>query len=197
MEPPMSNEEIFRLIRNGQEGRNEVAKFFMLDDRLNNGVKKVMTSIKPGWFDHEFREVFDTMIMLFEKKVLTDHDFKIEKNRNSYLFMIARNSYLKMLSDQDPLFELPEDFELTSEEAPVESVIENSEVKEMLEDLFDKVGEGCKEVLFLWAQGFSMEEIREKLDKSTEGNVRKKKHDCIKKVQKYLDDHPGLKDMLR
>lgn len=193
----MSNEEIFKLIRDGERGRNVVAKHFYQQTSLQNGIKKVMSSIKAGGED-DFWDIFDLTIMSFFKKTLKDDTFEIEKNMNSYLFMIARNLWIQELRKRNKLpDELPADYELDDNNRSVQLLLEDEDLKKWLEQIMANIGEVCKQVLMLWAQGEKMKDIQEMVELPSVEAARKRKHDCWKKLLKYLDQNPGLKDLLR
>ncbi|MDX1478057.1 MAG: sigma-70 family RNA polymerase sigma factor [Saprospiraceae bacterium] len=50
--------------------------------------------------------------------------------------------------------------------------------RQLLESLLSRLGERCKDVLILWANGYSMREIADKLGLSSEAMARKTKYKC-------------------
>ena len=195
----MTIEEIFALIRSGPEGQEKVAEYWYSDTQLINGVKKVMNGVRRRWGEDDFWSVFNLMIVGFIKRVVKDDDFFIEKNLNSYLLKIAKNLWLRQVTNKNnQLAELPQDFELTnSDEGHYALLLENRELSNWLHKLLDQIGTTCKQVLLMWASGHKMLEIMERLGFETAGNTRKRKHDCLRRLEKYLDDHPGFKELLR
>jgi len=73
----------------------------------------------------------------------------------------------------------------------------NFELKEVLTKLLLQISDDCKEVLLLWALKYKMSEIAEKLNYSSESYSKKKKHVCLKKLIRVLENDLKLKEELR
>lgn len=63
----------------------------------------------------------------------------------------------------------------------------SEERKETLDQLLSRLGERCKNVLILWASGYSMREIAEKLNLSSEAMARKTKYKCKSQLLDMVD----------
>lgn len=68
----------------------------------------------------------------------------------------------------------------------------HKELKSLLDKQLSVIGEKCKNTLFLWAQGYSMKEIMQKLSFVSVESTRKRKHTCLKKLLKHVDDNEQL-----
>ena len=78
-------------------------------------------------------------------------------------------------------------FDDATTESP-ETHLLNKEKIEILDGLLSKLGERCKSVLLMWANGYSMREITAKLDFSSEVMARKTKFKCKEKLVKIVYD---------
>lgn len=63
----------------------------------------------------------------------------------------------------------------------------SEERSSMLDQLLSRLGERCKRVLVLWASGYSMREIAEKLGLSSEAMARKTKYKCKGQLLALVD----------
>jgi RNA polymerase sigma factor (sigma-70 family) len=68
-----------------------------------------------------------------------------------------------------------------------EEVLLTGEKKEAVDALLSRLGEKCKRVLLLWAGGYSMHEIADKLQLSSDAMARKTKYKCKNQLMKMLD----------
>lgn len=64
-----------------------------------------------------------------------------------------------------------------------ESILYDSEEHYTLEKAFEQLGSRCKEVLMLWINQYSMHEIAEKMNLSSDAMARKIKFQCFKKLK--------------
>lgn len=60
------------------------------------------------------------------------------------------------------------------------------EENEKLEAAFMKLGERCQQILLLWVNRFSMEEIAQQMHLPNEGMARKIKFQCFKKLKAFI-----------
>ena len=74
-----------------------------------------------------------------------------------------------------------------------ESLLIDDERRAILDSLLGKLGKRCKDVLLLWAGGYSMDEIAVKLELSSEAMARKTKYKCKNQLMTLISDlHPDL-----
>ena len=68
-----------------------------------------------------------------------------------------------------------------------ENQLISEERRTMLNQLLSRLGERCKRVLILWASGYSMREIAEKLELSSEAMARKTKYKCKSQLMEMVE----------
>lgn len=192
----MSQEELFRLIRSGRTGREKAARHLYGDLRLRNSVRKAISFGVVN--DSDFWDIYHTMIVQFFKYVVKNPEFTLSRPYYAYLSKSARNLWYMRLRKKNRLPEsLPEGFDIPERDTKSAlEVLENQEHRNLIRKVLALLGTKCKEVLLLWAQGKKMDEIRIDLGFSTVEAVRKRKYDCLKKISKYLDENPQIKELL-
>lgn len=68
-----------------------------------------------------------------------------------------------------------------------EYLLIDDEKKAILNEILGKLGGKCKEVLIMWAGGYSMEEIATAVGLSSEAMARKTKYKCKNQLMELLD----------
>lgn len=68
-----------------------------------------------------------------------------------------------------------------------EYLLLNDERRAVLDHVLNKLGERCKKVLLMWAGGYSMEEIAQILELSSEAMARKTKYKCKNQLMELMD----------
>ena len=191
------NKEVLKLIRSGSAGREKVANSFYQNDKLKNGIKKVLSKI-CNLEEHDFWHVFDYTIVSFFKSVLKKPNFEIKKNLHSYLFVISKNIWLQELKKRgkNNISLENQHSQIESKECSAQLMIEHNELKELLRKVLNNLKKSHKEVLSLWASGFSMKEIQLELNLTSIEATRKRKFDALKKLNQYFNNNPGKKVML-
>jgi len=72
------------------------------------------------------------------------------------------------------------------EDLTPESILFEKEEQYKLENAFAQLGPKCQEVLMLWLNQYSMAEIAQKLNLSSDAMARKVKFECFKKLKEYV-----------
>lgn len=124
-------------------------------------------------------------------------NYKGEGSIKGYLFGICRNIWLKKLNkeirhrDETNVMKVEEiDYQTP------EYYLIDEEKKSIIDNVLSRLGEMCKKVLTFWKLNYSMKEIAEEVGYKSEGVVRKKKHQCMKKLIKLVKEKPELKELL-
>lgn len=85
---------------------------------------------------------------------------------------------------------------IKTDHTPESLIIDQTKV-EQLDQLLQKLGKNCKEVLLHWANGYSMKEIAVMMEYKSDMMAKKKKYKCFKEMLNYLEEHPEIKNVLR
>lgn len=164
--------------------------FFL--DKIKNFV------IKNSGSQQDYEDILNDGIMAFLKMCMKK-DFIISTEPRSYLYGLIRNLWLSHLRKNKiklkHLSAIQNEENVT--ESDIESVMIQKEKKYALDKVLSLLSHTCQEVLTMWAYNISMTDIAQQTDLSSAGTVRKKKHDCLKKLNNILKANPSLKKKLR
>lgn len=141
--------------------------------------------------------------MSVEAMVILDRNvregkFRFESSLKSYVLSIAKFNWFNQLRKQKRVDYTDDNIILDQKvEANPESGFINEEKKEILMKTMSQLGERCQKVLQLWMLNYSMNEIADQMDLSSEGMARKTKYQCFKKLKEMIRNHPELENLLK
>jgi DNA-directed RNA polymerase specialized sigma24 family protein len=190
-------EEILDRIRATPNQRQEVIKMMISDTKLKHDIQ-VYVQKNKGSAD-EALMVFHDSVIAFTKKVFTDQSFTLSSSYNSYIFGIAKNIWftrLKVASRMPVMVDAVGTYD-ELQESDFSRFLFRKEKIDILHKILDRLKNNCKEVLLMWAGGYHMQEIADKLGLTSEGNARKRKFDCYKGLMEWLDENPSLLNELK
>jgi RNA polymerase sigma factor (sigma-70 family) len=128
--------------------------------------------------------VQDSFIILVDK--IREENFDV-KSLGGYWIGIAKMLFLNQLKkDRRVIYvnEVEEQYGL--EELTPESILFEKEKQYTLENAFAQLGPRCQEILMLWLNHYSMDEIAQKMNLSSSAMARKVKFECFKKLKAYV-----------
>jgi RNA polymerase sigma factor (sigma-70 family) len=186
---------ILSQIRGSSEERQRSIGFIVADAKLRDDILKHV--ISHGGTDDDGRTVLHDSVLVFVKRIFSDHDFVLESSVEAYIFGIARLQWQMFLrkNKQNPLSQAEEIQE--SHVGRQEQFVIDGEKYEALQKVLSKISPKCREVLLYWAGGYSMLEIAKLCGYESDGMARKKKCECFKSLVKLLQDHPSLLKQLK
>lgn len=187
--------EAVNKINNSSSERDKVVTIIFQDDRLKALIKNYVT--KHGGSEADAEWVFDEMIVQFLKTVFGKNGAVYTGELNAYLTGIGHNIWYHELKKLGRYSELKEQHLADKIEPGPEPIFLNNEKYKLLEVVLTKLRANCRAVLMHWANGFSMQEIAEKLNYQSEGMARKKKSQCMAELNDFLINHPNIKDQLK
>lgn len=125
--------------------------------------------------------------------------FAGESSLEGYLYGICRNIWFKRYQKQVREAEVLEGFAAQQEVGPgpdPEANLIDQERENQLLALLDHLGETCKKVLVLWKMSYNMKEIAARMSYASEGMARKKKHQCMRRLIKLIEENPAWEAFL-
>ena len=128
---------------------------------------------------------------------IRNQNFEHRSALKTYLQGICRNIWLSQLRKQHNWRRV--EVLLKEEKASADSphkLLEQKELKEKVDGVFDLLPEACRQVLKMWTLGYSMREIAANAGYKSDGVVRKKKRLCLVKLMQALQDQPDLLQQL-
>ena len=183
-------------IRSGKAGRDGVLVSLYHDKVLRTKVEYV--ALKHGGQKVDFDLIFNSTIMQFVKTVINNKDFSIQSSLYSYMSGITRYIMLNDLkkTNRHRTEDIDDQNNIKTEHTPESLILDQSKV-DQLDELLQKLGKNCKEVLMHWANGYSMKEIAVMMNYKSDMMAKKKKYKCFKELLNYLEEHPEIKNVLR
>jgi RNA polymerase sigma factor (sigma-70 family) len=128
--------------------------------------------------DEDVRDLFqDTLLVLFQKA--RGGDFRLTCSLGTYLYSVSRFLWLKELSRRK--FTHCHVEELENYVDPDTDIVAISEMNERLlyyRKCFEKLSTGCRKVLSLFAEGYSITRITEMLGFKSEQHTKNRRYRC-------------------
>ena len=137
-------------------------------------------------------DVFQESLIAFYENV-KGNKFRGDSTIKTYLYSTIRNNWFTKLKKTKTQIDI--DKVISS----IEDTNRNSETEliNILAKLLEKLGSSCKKILtYYYYENFSMKDIKEKMDFSTEQSAKTQKYKCMQKLLKILEDEPKLKTTL-
>ena len=124
--------------------------------------------------------------------------FRGESAISTYLFAICKGIWYKRSQRRQRETEVKDQLVVveTDEQTPAMSLMDE-EQKGLLQQLFARLREKCSEVLFLWAGGYSMEEIAGQLTYSNAQVAMNKKNKCLKQLHSLMENDHTVQGMVQ
>ena len=145
--------------------------------------------LRNGGGKDDVQTVINDTVLNFIKVCLKP-DFQL-KSVQGYLKGSAKNIWYQIFRKRKGFTSLDLVADQSEEESITIDLIQR-EKKKLLNILLDKISEDCKQILTLWAYNMRMKEIASKLNFSSEGYVKKRKHICLKRLIAVSQDHPEI-----
>lgn len=187
--------QIVNLLRGSRTEREKALRFLYQDDNLKGAVIKMLSKNRGDKSDYD--NLIHQTLIRFYKLCIKNKTFELETNYVTYILGIARNVWKGELNKRKKKSteSLESDMEIPEEALDVSFL--QDERREILLQLLNRLGANCREVLMFWSQGYSMNEIAERMEYKSPGMAKKKKHICIKELFNFLEEHPEIIELLR
>jgi RNA polymerase sigma factor (sigma-70 family) len=134
-------------------------------------------------------------VMLVFVKLVSEEKFRGEASIKSILYSISRNLWITELRKRKSTSARNERYEGEKDQLDTnisDQISRNENLKFVL-DLFEKLGEKCQQILTLfYFEEYSMKEICEKLDFSSDQVLRNKKYKCLQSLTDQVKSSPVL-----
>jgi len=150
------------------------------------GMVKSFLRYRSGIEDDALDTVQDAFLIMLEK--IQEGGYK-EGSLLHFWTGIARGLLRNKLK-RDARMDLTDDnrqFDTMDTDSPEHLLIWH-EQRDLLNQVLDRLGGRCKQVLLMWAGGYSMEEIASTLDLSSEAMARKTKYRCKNQLMAFIEE---------
>ena len=166
-------------IRQGGGKRIEALEYIFKDQAQRNKVIRFLKS--KGCAEQDAEDLYQDAIIIFDRKAASGEFMQMSSIENFIFSIVKLNWYNRYRQHQKR-----QDVDVLLERELVEDVstyYERQERHEMLERILDMFGERCKELLLLFSQGYSMEDIAKRLEITDRFYARKEKYRCLNRIR--------------
>lgn len=177
---------------NGKPWRRYIDKIYK--DWKPGIVKQIVIS---GGSEEDAHDVFQEGIVEFITNLIQGK-FQGRSSLKTYLAVICKYMWFSQYKQKQRRTEIMETIQKEDpKNAFTDQFVIYGDLKGLLDEVFEQLGERCKKVLLLWAMHFRYHEIVKKLDFPSNEAARKKKHECFKKFLELIKGRPKLYNELR
>jgi RNA polymerase sigma factor (sigma-70 family) len=125
-------------------------------------------------------------------------NFRGESSIHTYLYAICKGAWFKRFKKYAKEQDYKRNLAIVEEDAHTPEIsLMQQEQKQMLLKLFDVLKEKCKEVLYLWASAYSMNEIAEQLSYNNSQVAMNKKNRCLKQLHEMIRNDKKVQSLLK
>ena len=164
------------------------------DNELQSAVIRTFRS--KGLSSDECNVIWTDTVIQFAKLV-RNGKYEHQQNHQGYIMNISRFLFLNRLRDNAKHQHTDiSDIDIKDEVQLSESIY-SQELKSLIYNQLDALGEMCRNILSLWSRGYKMEEIKDKLNVISNEAIRKRKHNCMKKLLHNVRTNDSLINQLK
>jgi len=191
-----SEVSLLEQIRRGGQDRLQALRRLYEDDTLQVRISQHVRQNGGNLQDAE--DIFHDGLVIFDRKV-REGAIQDDANLAGYIYSVCRflwrNRHRKtdridLTADQvdhgDHLAADRADFALLAQET-----------RDMIDQVLRQLGDRCWQIMQLWKQDFSMDEIATQLGLSSSAMAKKNKYRCYQRLLKLLDKQPELCNQLK
>ena len=189
-----SDDQLFRMIRSGGAERDSALKQIYLDTGLKKSIYKVLNGM--GAQENDIFDTFQDALIILDRNI-RGGKFDQKSGLKTYFIAIAKWHQLSKLRKQKKT-DLKSDMTGHDQidEWEEDKMIDNSDSKNAVRNLLEKVGEKCKSLMLMYMQNMKMKEIARRQD-INEQSAKNAVHRCRTKLRKMIADDPRLSLLLK
>lgn len=190
--PNCSDQGITEGIRTGGVQRDQALRCLYLDTALKGYILGFVRN--NGGNEPDGEDVFQDAIIILERQV-REGTFAGTGTVGGYLQGIARRLWLRKKTQQSNVQELQPNQENGQEDAPDVQVME-AERLDLIDEILNRIGEKCKQVLTMYKLKHTMEEIALALGFSSKDVAKNEAYQCRLRFRNYVKDRPDYLEIL-
>lgn len=143
--------------------------------------------------ENDAADVFqDALITMYEN--INNGKFRGASGLKTYLYAIIRNYWVSRSKKTMKVSGIEPLNDVSDEDPWVPVFDEKEDMSGLLEQVFNGIGEGCRQLLILfYYHRISMKEITQQMSFSNEQSAKVQKYKCMQKLMRLLDENAGLK----
>lgn len=145
----------------------------------------------------EAKDVLQDAIVAVYSSII-NKKFRSESALSTYTFAVVKNQWLNRLKRKRVEIKYIETQDDSIFESDMLPAYLDAERKNIIEQIFMKMGEGCKEILVkIYYLNYSMKEIVTESNYENEQVARNKKYKCMKRLKKVIQGNESVCRWLR
>lgn len=190
-----SNDAFVEAVKKGGREREAAIRWLYLDQDLRAKVGAFVRNNQGNQEDGT--DIFHEGILVLDRNI-RENRFRGDAPVKGYFFSICRFLWMNRFRKQAKvsLMEPGAAPEQPDEDTP-EGVFHREELKEVLRNVLNTLGEQCRKILEMWKLSYSMAEIAASLGMDNDAQARKAKYRCHLGLMQHLDNNPGIAQLLK
>lgn len=192
----MEHEEIISQIRAGGRGRQEALTILYQDRSTRRSVFSTILKMRGNIQDAE--DMYQESLIIMDRNI-REGKYEHQNSLTGYLCGIARLCWMNQLrkKSRTDLLDTPIDRSLEHQMPGPDHWLLDHERTTLLNGFLAQLDTRCIQILKLWQERTSMQEIAELLQLSSEMMARKLKYQCTKKLAQLIHEHPEIERILK
>jgi RNA polymerase sigma factor (sigma-70 family) len=173
------------------------------DDRvLAHLYKNVLPKIKAyvlknNGSEDDAKDIFQDSVLVFYKYV-KQGKFSPENEIAGFIFSVSRNLWINQAKKKNRVVELSESTPMQEFTKSFADELISREREEFVVNMFSKLGETCKQILlYSIYDKFSMKEIKEKMNFTSENVAKTKNYKCKQRLISLVKENASVENILR
>lgn len=188
-----TDKEVLAAFKGSDADRRLALHYFFQNPNLRSWVTKYV--LTRGGSESDAKDVFTESFIVFERQ-LRNEKFRGESSLETWFHAIAKWQWLAFKRKEKPYTDL-EHVDLPNPELNPEYLVINDERKVILQKMIALVGERCQKLLGYFQLNYSMKEIRELMEYSSDQVAANQVHDCREKLKKVIYQNPEVLGVLK
>jgi RNA polymerase sigma factor (sigma-70 family) len=185
-----TDKDVLEAIRSGDDS--------VLEYLYKQVLPKVKTYVlKNNGGYEDARDIFQDAVLIFYKYVKCGK-FNEEYDIAAFIFSISKNLWINLAKRKNRVVQLTEETPINKFAKSAAEELLTKEREEFVIRMFSLLGETCKQILlYSIFHKFTMKEIKEKMDFTSEDAAKTKNYKCKQRLMHIVKDNASIKDMLQ
>lgn len=187
----LTDETLLAMLREGGHRRNKAWEYMYKAWR-----HAYLAPIrKRGGTDDEGDMALGKIAISFENRILSENHPKVD-NIGGYLVQCVLYQWMREKKATAAYVGIEALEQIPDTGLDAGKSLEQHDLSNAVQQLLGHLGQRCRQILQLFAQGFSMIEIAEQLQFKDADKAKKEKYECQTKLKNVLRDNPTLQNTI-
>jgi len=189
-----SDEELIAAIKTSNDSNDAIAFVYRTHYRMLENFVLTNSGSKA-----DAQDLIQDVMVSFVEMIQKDK-YRGEASVKSFLYTLTRNLWITQLRKTGSEYKRNEYFETSRDkiENDVTVFLTYKEAQKTVLELFDRLGEPCKQILILfYYEDLSMKAILEQTSYENEQVLRNKKYKCLKSLTELIERSPTISETIK